>query len=93
MIYDSRKILRGFHDEQKLCYPLLQDENAMHVNALGIRNEDDAKGHRAFGIPHPGILLIGSDGKIRAKFAVPGYRTRSPFEDIYAALKALPESK
>ena len=92
MTYDSRKILREFHDEQKLGYPLLQDENAMHVNALGIRNEDYAEGHGAFGIPHPGILLIGSDGKIRAKFAVPGYRTRPPFEDIYAALKALTES-
>ena len=92
MTYDARKILREFHDEQKLAYPLLQDEKSMHVNALGIRNEDYPVGHRAYGIPHPGILLIGSDGKIRAKFAVPGYRARSPFEDIYIALKALPKS-
>ena len=92
MTYDARKILREFHDEQKLGYPLLQDENSMHVNALGIRNEDQAKDHRAYGIPHPGILLIGSDGKVRAKFALPGYRARPLFEDIYTALKALPKS-
>ena len=92
MTYDSRKVLRAFHDEQKLGYPLLQDENAMHVNALGIRNEEYTEGHRAFGIPHPGILLIGRNGKIRAKFALPGFRARPPFEDIYSALKALSEA-
>jgi hypothetical protein len=54
-------------------------------------NEDYAKGHRAYGIPHPGILLIGKDSKILAKFALPGYRARPPFEDAYATLKALPK--
>jgi peroxiredoxin len=90
MTYDSREILREFHDEQKLGYPLLQDEQAKHVNSL-VLNEDYAKGHRAHGIPHPGILLIGKDSKILAKFALHGYRARPPFEDVYATLKALPK--
>ncbi|MFQ3346815.1 MAG: peroxiredoxin [Candidatus Azotimanducaceae bacterium] len=92
MTYDSQEILQQFHKEQKLGYPLLQDENAEHVTALGIRNEDYVQGHRAYGIPHPGVLLIGSDGKILAKFAVAGFRGRPPFEDIYAKLKLMSES-
>lgn len=89
MTYDSLDVLSSFHAEQELQYPLLRDENAKHVNALGIRNEDYAQGHRAFGIPHPGILFIGSDGTIKAKYAVPGYRRRPPFEALLADIEAL----
>ncbi len=89
MTYDSIDILDTFHMEQQLSYPLLHDENAKHVNALGVRNEDYAQGHRAYGIPHPGILFIGADGVIKAKYAVPGYRSRPPFDMLYADVETL----
>ena len=91
MTYDELEILTTFHAEQALQYPLLRDENAQYVNALGIRNMDYTEGHRAYGIPHPGILFIGSDGAIRAKYAVPGYRRRPPFDALYADIEALVE--
>ena len=89
MTYDSLEILDTFHLEQQLSYPLLKDENAKHVNAFGIRNEDYEAGHSAYGIPHPGILFIGSDGIVKAKYAVPGYRKRPPFEQLYTDVVAL----
>ena len=89
MTYDSLEILVGFHDEQNLQYPLLHDENAKHVNALGIRNEDYAEGHQNYGIPRPGILFITPDGTIKAKFAVPGYRSRPGFDALYADIETL----
>ena len=89
MTYDSIEILAVFHGEQALQYPLLRDENAKHVNALGVRNMDYAEGHNAFGIPHPGILFIGVDGTIKAKYAVPGYRSRPPFDELYMDVEAL----
>jgi len=89
MTYDSLEILDTFHLEQELGYPLLQDRDARHVNALGVRNEDYAKGEMAYGIPHPGILFIGADGVIKAKYAVPGYRSRPPFEVLYKDVAAL----
>ena len=82
MTYDSQEILAEFHGTQNLGYPLLRDIDAAHVNALGIRNPDYEKGHRAYGIPLPGILFIGPEGKVRAKYAVPGYRKRPPFESL-----------
>lgn len=91
MTYDSAEILAGFHAEKSLTFPLLQDQNAKHVNALGIRNEDYAEGQQNYGIPHPGILFISADGTIKAKYAVPGYRRRPGFETLYADVKTLTE--
>ena len=89
MTYDNQDVLADFHEQQFLQYPLLQDQDARHVNALGIRNEEYAQGHRAYGIPHPGIFYIGADGVIKAKYAVPGYRRRPPFDALYADIEAL----
>jgi len=89
MTYDSRDTLKEFHDAEALQFPLLQDVDAQHINALGIRNEDYAEGHSAYGIPHPGILFIGADGTIKAKYAVPGYRRRPPFEMLHSDIETL----
>ena len=89
MTYDSLEVLDTFHFEQQLHYPLLSDQNAAHVNALGVRNEEYPLGHAAYGIPHPGVLYISSTGEILAKYAVPGYKDRPPFERLYAELAAL----
>ena len=86
MTYDDRLLLAQFHDDEKLGYPLLQDENTRHVDAYGVKNADYQPGDRGYGIPYPGILLIGPDGVVRLKFAVPGYRERPPFEQVFEAL-------
>jgi peroxiredoxin len=83
MSYDARDKAAAFHAEQELGYPILQDEDVRHVDAYGIRNEDYEPGESGYGIPHPGILYIDPDGIIQLKFAVPGYRERPPFEQVY----------
>jgi peroxiredoxin len=89
MTYDSREILKSFHDAQGLDYPLLQDVDAQHVIAYGVLNEDYQPGDRGYGIPHPGILFIQPDGTVALKFAVPGYRGRPPLAEVFAAIVAL----
>lgn len=89
MTYDSRDILAKFHAEKNLRYPLLQDVDAKFVNALGVRNEEYAAGHSAYGIPHPGILYVAADGTIAAKYAVPGYRNRPPFDALLEHIATL----
>ena len=85
MTYDSLEILKGFHDSEGLGFPLLRDVDGQHVNAFGVPDEDMGRG-----IPRPGILWLAPDGRINAKFAVPGYRTRPPFEEVFAAVGAAP---
>jgi peroxiredoxin len=93
MTYDSLEVLADFHAAENLHYPLLRDIDAQLVNALGIRNEEYAQGSQAYGIPHPGILYIDAGGVIRAKYAVPGYRRRPPFDALFEHIKNLVEAQ
>ncbi|MEM1435082.1 MAG: peroxiredoxin family protein [Pseudomonadota bacterium] len=89
MSYDSLEILDGFYRSYELPYPLLRDVDQQHVKAYGVLNERYKPGHRAYGIPHPGALLIEPDGRLKAKFAVPGFRQRPPFDAMLATLTEL----
>lgn len=86
MTYDAPAVLASFSSEQALDYPLVGDREASVVNELGVRNEEYDAGHRAYGIPHPGILLIDAERRVLLKRAVPGFRERPPFEELYAAV-------
>jgi peroxiredoxin len=88
MTYDERLLLAEFHEVESLGYPLLQDENTKHVDAYGVRNTEYEVGHQGYGIPHPGILYIRRDGVVALKFAVPGYRERPPFVEVFEAINA-----
>ncbi|MCY3838351.1 MAG: redoxin domain-containing protein [Gammaproteobacteria bacterium] len=87
MTYDSQEILKEFHDARDLGFPLLRDVDGKHVNALGVPDEDLGSG-----IPLPGILWLAPDGRINAKFAERGYRTRPPISDLLEAVSATPNS-
>ncbi len=89
MTYDAIDVLAGFHADEALGYPLLRDEDAKHVKALGVLNTEYEPGHRAYGIPYPGVLYLDGDGVIRAKFALEGYRKRPPFEPLLEHLTGL----
>lgn len=87
--YDAPEVLAEFAEEEQLGYPLLSDVEAQSVIALGILNEDYEPGHRAYGIPHPGILLVDANGTVLLKRAVPNYRERPPFEELFEAVSVL----
>ena len=87
MTYDSLEILKDFHDDQALGYPLLRDVDGKHVNAFGVPDEN-----LGGGIPLPGILWLAPDGRINAKFAVRGYRTRPPISELLDAVGPAPGS-
>jgi peroxiredoxin len=89
MSYDPTKILSAFAASQEIRYPLLSDATHTHVDAYGIRNEEYPLGHSAYGIPHPGILFIDNDGIVVLKFALPDYRKRPDFNEVFAAVAAV----
>jgi len=81
MTYDSIESLKSFHAGENLGYPLLRDVDGQHVNGFGIPDEDLGQG-----IPRPGMLWLAPNGNISAKFAVPGYRSRPPLNEVLAAI-------
>lgn len=86
MSYDTEAVLAAFHAEHDLGYPLLRDEDVRHVKAYGILNPQYQPGHEAYGIPLPGVLFVAPDGRIVDKFAVPDYRERPDYGDVYRAV-------
>jgi peroxiredoxin len=89
MTYDSREILKGAEEDYGTTFPLLQDVETRHVSALGILNQQYEPGHRAYGIPEPGIFLLDNTGVIRFKFAEQDYRMRPDFSLVLEAAAAL----
>ena len=83
MTYDSLEKLKAFHADEELGYPLLRDVDGRHVNAFGVPDKNLGEG-----IPRPGMFWLAPDGGISAKFAVPGYRTRPPLEDVLDSIRA-----
>jgi peroxiredoxin len=87
MTYDSEQILQDAQSDHDVHFPLLRDENARHILALGILNTDYQPGSRAYGIPYPGIFVLTPNGNILAKFAEEDYRDRPDFQYLLEAVK------
>ena len=66
---------------------MLSDVDTRHVVAFGILNEQYAPGHRFYGIAHPGMLLVDSDGKIIRRFAEASFRERPDYEEVLDAVQ------
>ena len=92
MSYDSTDVLAEFSEAKNIGYVLLSSESGAYFVTLGIRNEEYGEEHFAHGVPHPGILFIDTQGVLRLKRAVPGYRDRPSLEELYGALAAELES-
>ena len=87
--YDDTKKLSRFSKKWNISFPLLSDEGSKAIDAFGIRNEQFASDHYAYGVPHPVILIVDNKGTIKAKLFEEGYRDRPTTEAINAALDAL----
>ena len=87
MTYDQPEKIQAFHTKWEIDYPVLRDVDGQHVDAWGIRNEAYGEGTFAFGIPHPGVVLISPDGEILAKWAERGYRSRADWSEVLEQVK------
>ena len=91
--YDRHEDALKFHRQYDLQFPILRDVDAKHVIAFGILNENYEPGHRAYGIPHPGIFLVDSSGAVYAKFAEQDYRDRPSLEEVLLAANKMVSAK
>jgi peroxiredoxin len=86
MTYDSLETLKAAEEDYDVKFTMLRDVDTKHVSAIGILNTQYEPGHRAYGIPEPGIFILSSDGIIRFKFAEQDYRERPDFSLVLEAL-------
>ena len=84
--YDDVRVLKGFSDQFQIGFPLLSDPESQVIEDYHILNPD-AKG-KAEGVPYPGTFLLDSQGVIRAKLFLEGFRDRHTTEALVKAAKS-----
>ena len=87
--YDPPAILAGFAKQRAIPYALLSDEGSRTIDAFGLRDPAYGPGHYAHGVPKPAIFILAPDGRILAKLAEDGYRTRPTNEAVLEAVDRL----
>jgi len=76
MTYDEPALQQAFIDTHGIEYPILHDVNALSFTTLGILNENYAPGDTAYGIPHPGMIVINPAGEVVGKLFLEAYSVR-----------------
>lgn len=89
MTYDSVATLKEAEAEYETTFPMLHDQDSANIKAMGLLNMQYEPGHRAYGIPYPGIFVLDSNGVIRAKLAEEDYRVRPDLSLVLEAAQAV----
>lgn len=74
--YDSVEKLQVFGAKHGIAYKMLSDPDSEIIKAFGILNEEMKPGSRFYGIPHPAIYIVSSDGTVEAVLKEENYRDR-----------------
>ena len=83
--YDSTNTLQRFAAKNAISFPLLSDIGSKTIDAYGIRNKEAPA--RWDGIPYPGTFIVVTNGIIRSKLFLDGYKERHAVEALVQALK------
>jgi peroxiredoxin Q/BCP len=87
--YDPPATLKTFGEKNSIAYTLVSDEGSKVINAYGLRNTAMDGKKRFEGVPHPMILVIGSDGLIQAKLYEQSYQKRPAAGLVLQTVQAL----
>ncbi len=74
--YDDPTLQKQFVDKWGIEYPVLHDVEALTFKTLGILNEEHQPGETAYGIPHPGMIVIDPEGVVVGKLFLESYSQR-----------------
>lgn len=74
--YDGIGALKDFATRRDIPFPLLSDPDSEMIRAFGLLNEEFEPGHGAYGVPHPGSLVIDPEGRVVEKYFEEGYQPR-----------------
>jgi hypothetical protein len=82
--YDSKGTLKSFADRQHITYSLLSDPDSKIIGTFKILNETTKPGTMTYGIPYPGVYIIGTQGMVVSKYFEDDYKDRVSTADILA---------
>ena len=73
---DKPEALSNFAARTGVGFALLSDPDSEIIRAFGVLNEEVAKDHQFYGIPHPVEFLLGPDRTVLEKFHEANYADR-----------------
>ena len=82
LTYDDPEILSEFAAEDSITYPLLSDTDSATIKAFSLLNKEMEGGTKYYGIPHPAVIFIGTDGVVKGILREAGYKTRPSNADV-----------
>ena len=90
MTYDDPTLQQAFIEKWGIEYPVLHDVDTLSFKTLGILNKSYQPGDDAYGIPHPGTIIISPEGVVVGKLFLEAYSVRvDALSALEYALQAL----
>ena len=80
--YDSQEVLSDFAARHGITYPLLSDEGSSVIREFGILNPNIPHDHHWYGVPYPGLYMVGEDGLVFEKNFVAQHGRRESANDM-----------
>jgi len=75
-------VLQAFSDKHDIVYPLLSDVKSEVIRTYGLLNSDVEPGHKNYGIPNPGLLIIDENLRVIDKQFEKSYAARPTAENV-----------
>ena len=100
---DRQKFVSELKSAGKVPFPILTDMDngyALSINLAiwvgaemqkifqGLRDLPNFQGNNSWMLPIPATFVVGTDGRVKARFVDPDYRKRMAIDDLLAALKS-----
>lgn len=82
--YDSRETLERFAASRGITFPLISDPGSTIIRRYGLLNDTVEPTNRAYGVPHPGTLVVDHTGVVTSRFFEESYQERSTSASILA---------
>jgi len=84
---DDVATVQRFAKLRKIDYPMLSDTDSEIIRAFGLLAENYPQGTFYYGVPHPAIIVIDTDGTVRHRFTESHYTLRPEIDDVLAVLR------
>lgn len=90
--YDTPEKLETFSGQSNISFPLVSDTGSETIKAFGLLNEEVNEESRAYGIPHPALVFIDTNGVVKAVLREEGYRDRPSIDAVNETIASLAEA-
>lgn len=84
LTYDPVKELSQFAAENGINYQLVSDTESSTIIANNLLNDGVEEGTRSYGIPHPAVVVLASNGEVRNTHVDTDYTVRPSNADVIA---------